>query len=440
MRSAILLFISLTLSVNLFAQKESVLKRRAFMGIQMEMLSDDLRNMTGYKEGDGVYVKGVVPGSSAEAAGIRKGDILVSVNEVKVKTPAEAVSAVGRSRGGDKFTYVLYRNGKQVNGSAVYKTFPVEKYADLQIEYTQVSSVNGLQRVILSSQKEKKKRPLVVFIGGIGCYSLDNPVDTTSSELQVINTLARNGFTCARIEKPGMGDNAGQGKLCSEIGFYEEAEGYIEAIKMLKKRNDIDSSNVYIIGHSMGGLMAPLVAARTNIKGIAAYGTIGSNMLEYLVKTRRTIAQAYGWKADETDSFIKDYCECAAWYFADKMSTEEVAKKKPDCKEYLSVFDLRSRKYNEELYNMNIPSEWMKFKGASLLMWGASDFIASEEDHRILADAVNSVNPGKAKFVKVPDSTHGMETAADFMTARTSPGPFNKNVVNTMLSWLREQQ
>src|SRR5690606_23587514 len=101
------------------------------------------------------------------------------------------------------------------------------------------------------------------------------------------------------------------------VGFMDEMQGYVDMIKALKKEVGVDSTDITIIGHSMGGVMAPLVAQQTPVQRIIAYGTIGSNFMEYLVKTRRTIGEAYGWEPERTDIFIKDYCECATWYFAD---------------------------------------------------------------------------------------------------------------------------
>lgn len=428
-----------------FSQKKTdpskELRRRAFMGISMENLTDDLKKMTNYTGKYGAYINRVVPGSTAESIGLKKGDIIISINSIPVNSGAEAVSIVGRSRGGDKFEYEIFRGGNVLKGNSQFKSYPVESFDDLTVDYTQASTNTGLQRIILTKKKNAGKQPLIIFIGGIGCYALDFPLDTSVSEVQVINLLARNGFSAARIDKPGMGDNAGQSsKACNEIGFHEEVTGYVQCINALKKRADVDSNRVFIIGHSMGGVMAPLIARQTAIKGIIAYGTIGSNFLEYLIKTRRTIAQAYNWTADETDAYIKDVCECSTWYFADKLSTEEATKKKKDCAEYLSVFDFRARVYNDELYAINIPAEWMKFKGKALLMWGAADFVAAEDDHRIIVDALNRERAGSAEFMKVPAASHGMQTAGDFPTARTSPGPYNKQCGDAMLTWLNKNK
>ncbi|HMG16936.1 MAG TPA: hypothetical protein VK590_15875, partial [Saprospiraceae bacterium] len=260
----------------------------------------------------------------------------------------------------------------------------------------------------------------------------------TRGEVQLTNRLSRAGFLCARLEKPGMGDNAKYCKPCNEVSFMEETEGYIQAIKALKSRPDVDSNAIYVFGHSMGGVFGPLVAQKTKLKGILAYGTLGSNFIEYLAKTRRTIAEANQMDPVQTDDMIKTFCECSAWYFIDKLTTREAALKSPDCQEYLSLFDLRSRSYNDELYKFNVPSLWKDFNGSSLLLWGESDYVSSKQDHKIIADAINYYHEGKAEFVVVKNTDHGMNNANSFSEAQRNVGTYNNMVDKVILDWLRK--
>lgn len=424
----------LILGITVKAQE---LARRPLLGIQMEPVTEDVKRIMELPALKGVLIKGVIPNTTASQTGFKVSDVLLKINGQEVNTPAEASKLVSTYKGGNEFTYELIRNKKIITGKSVFKAMPTEKYSDIDVSYTATQTVNGLQRMVVSKPKTKTKAPAIIFIGGIGCYSLDNPLDTTKSETQLLNTLTRAGYVCVRAEKPGVGDNMSC-KPCNEISFNEELNGYVNMVKAIKKYSYVDSSQVYIIGHSMGGVMAPLVAKQSNIKGIVAYGTIGSNFIEYLAKTRRTIGEAYQWKPDETDDYIKDYCECASYYFIEKMTTAEAAKKKEVCKNYLSIFDYRSRAYNNELYDLNIPAAWKSFAGKALLMWGATDYISSKEDHQIITETVNACHPGNAEFVSLKATEHGMRNADTFQQAQTSPGSYNSAVAGVIIQWLSQ--
>jgi pimeloyl-ACP methyl ester carboxylesterase len=424
------------LSISVSAQQ---LPRRVFVGIRMEKVTDDTKRLIGLNDVKGVMISEVIPGSTAETAGLKKGDVLLSVNGAAVNSPQEVMTTIGGFKSGQNFEYELIRNKKKIKGKTPFKGFPEESYQGLTTIYTESKSAIGQQRIIITKPKSEKKLPVIAFVGGIGCYSLDFPMDTGRSEVQLLNKLSRAGFMCARLDKPGMGDGTKYCKPCSEVSFMEETEGYVQAIKTLKQRSDVDSNSVFIIGHSMGGVFAPLIAKQTKLKGIIAYGTIGSSFIEYIAKTRRTIAEAYKMSPVETDDLIKDFCECTAYYFVEKMSTEEAGKKKADCKEFLSIFDLRSRAYNDELYSFNIPGLWKSYKGKALLLWGESDYISSKEDHQIVSNAINYYSPGKSQFATVKNADHGMNLAKDFSEAQKSPGPYNPEVGKVIEDWLKVQ-
>jgi pimeloyl-ACP methyl ester carboxylesterase len=422
---------------GLYDMQAQELARRPFLGIQMLKVDEDTKRVMDLPSTKGVLIKAVIPESTAMFAGFKTGDVLLKINDKEINSPNEGVKAVASYSGGEKFTYELIRDKKVVKGKSVFMAAAMEKHKGIEMHYNSVSTVNGLQRLIVSKPANKEKSPAIIFIGGIGCYSLDTPLDTARPETQLLNKLTRDGFVCVRAEKPGVGDNV-KCTPCTEVSFNNEVEGYIAAVEAVKKYSYVDSGRVYIIGHSMGGAMAPVIAKRTTIAGIIAYGTLGSNFIEYLAKTRRAIAEAYNMSPEETDEYIKDYCECAAWYFADKLSTQEAAGKKKDCKEYLEVFDLRSRKYNDELYALNLPAAWKDFSGKALLMWGESDFVASREDHEILAKTVNHYHRNNAEMITMKATSHGMTSADSFQDALKKDGPYNPKVGVVISDWLKK--
>lgn len=200
------------------------LKRRPFLGIQMGKITDDVKRIMELPADKGVLINGVIPNSTAEKIGLQKSDILLKINNTEVNDPAEGVKLVSNYRGGDEFTYELLRNKKLIKGKSVFKEMPKEQYSNIDMEYTATKSVAGLQRLIVSKPKTVRRSPAIIFIGGIGCYSLDNALDTSRGETQLLNALTRAGFVCVRAEKPGVGDNT-KCKPCEQVSFKEELNG-----------------------------------------------------------------------------------------------------------------------------------------------------------------------------------------------------------------------
>ena len=68
------------------------------LGMTLQDLTPDLAREFGYKEGEGVLVSEVVPGSPAARAGIRPGFLILEVNRTRVHDVSECLKALGRSR------------------------------------------------------------------------------------------------------------------------------------------------------------------------------------------------------------------------------------------------------------------------------------------------------------------------------------------------------
>src|SRR5919112_3489510 len=97
--------------------------QRAYLGIQypIENLSDEQKKEIGFKEGDGVFVTDAPVGGAAYAAGIKKGDIVTKINNIKVTTGPEMVEQVTRYKPGDKITVTYLRDGKENTASLTLK-------------------------------------------------------------------------------------------------------------------------------------------------------------------------------------------------------------------------------------------------------------------------------------------------------------------------------
>ncbi len=97
--------------------------QRAFLGIEysMEDPTEDERKEYGLKEGEGVLVNNAPVGGAAYAAGIKKGDIVTKINNVKVTTGPEMVEQVTRYKPGDKVSLTYLRGGKEITANLTLK-------------------------------------------------------------------------------------------------------------------------------------------------------------------------------------------------------------------------------------------------------------------------------------------------------------------------------
>lgn len=122
---------------------------------------------------------------------------------------------------------------------------------------------------------------------------------------QVADTLARHGVAVLRMDDRGFAGSGGDGGNATTQDF---AADVAAGVAWLRTRPEIDPARLGVIGHSEGGLVAPLVAARdSTLRGIvllAAQSRTGSRIIAY--QQREAIAQMPGFTDAQRDSVFLD--------------------------------------------------------------------------------------------------------------------------------------
>jgi len=86
--------------------------KRGLLGVDTYPVSPDIAQALGLSGAEGALVTQVLLGSPAEQAGIRSGDVIVSINNTTVVVPADVRNAIGLLRVGDTADIELLRNGR----------------------------------------------------------------------------------------------------------------------------------------------------------------------------------------------------------------------------------------------------------------------------------------------------------------------------------------
>lgn len=131
--------------------------QRAYLGIQYANASDmtnEEKKSRGIPDNAfGIYVQDATAGGGAAAAGLRKGDVIKSINGVSVISGAEMQEQVSRYKPGDKVTVVYVRNDKDMS-SVVTLQNKAGNYDVVKVDAT--VDVLGADLVTLESKKAKE--------------------------------------------------------------------------------------------------------------------------------------------------------------------------------------------------------------------------------------------------------------------------------------------
>jgi len=113
--------------------------------------------------------------------------------------------------------------------------------------------------------------PAVVFVHGSGASNMDEKVGKLTPFRDLAEGLAKHGIASVRYDKRTFahGFKMLRDKTLEVTVRTETIEDAVLATEMLKKDARIDPGKIFVIGHSMGGMLAPRIDSEGgNYKGI----------------------------------------------------------------------------------------------------------------------------------------------------------------------------
>jgi hypothetical protein len=428
------------------------LQRKAFLGAQLMELSVVEESLgTDF----GVYLPLILPEGSFGKMNIPEGSVLQQINKTSTESISDVLSTLSLIKEGDTLEVLIYKDGNQETfiGKALGK--PREKNQYAVVEYGVVKYNGNKLRSLLYLPQGLEQPPVVFFLQGYTCQSIEMQNDNPAKQL--IDNWIKNGYAVFLVEKPGMGDSESD-IPCMELDFNQERKAFSEAYMALRNNSSIDNKNIFLFGHSMGGIIAPLLANEHSPAGVMVYGIVGKNWYDYMkdIYTEQPLLFGTSKKEIEEDNqynlpFIKDL-------LIHKKNNQELIEsplygdflKQDGTAENLAqgYFIQRHYTYWQSLSDVNVPYTWSKVKSPVLVLHGEYDIQAIAPKYgKMIAENVNT-HGGKANFELFPKTEHAflkfnsreelntvMNNGSYVNTFETN---FNVAIADMSLQWMKQ--
>lgn len=139
--------------------------------------------------------------------------------------------------------------------------------------------------------------PGAILIAGSGPNDRDETILRHKLFLVLADSLTRRGIAVLRYDKRGVGKSTGSYASATTQDYAEDAQA---AFAFLKAQPRVDAKKVGLIGHSEGGLIAPLVAAKApDVAFLVLLGGSGVPGERIIAEQAALIARAEGASAAE---------------------------------------------------------------------------------------------------------------------------------------------
>jgi len=112
----------------------------------------------------------------------------------------------------------------------------------------------------LTLPSEKGPFPAVLLITGSGPQDRNETIYGHYPFMVLADYLTRQGIAVLRVDDRGVGESTGDFSLATSEDF---ASDVLAGIEYLKTRKEINPEQIGLIGHSEGGLIAPMVAIKS---------------------------------------------------------------------------------------------------------------------------------------------------------------------------------
>jgi photosystem II stability/assembly factor-like uncharacterized protein/pimeloyl-ACP methyl ester carboxylesterase len=393
----------LLFGISLF-QTSAQLTRKPLLGARIEFINENATS--------GCKVVQVVRGTSVELK-LQENDIILKIGDKDFKSSEEFTKLFLNCTPGQEVQLSVLRGKKKITLKAKVVARPFETDDNAEVIYDEANFRGGQLRVIINKPFKETKMPAMLFVPGYTCSSIDELTNDHPYK-RIIDAYVDAGYTTMRIEKSGLGDSKNT-PPCESCDLMDEIENFEVGLKKLKSLSYVDTNQIIIVGHSMGGIIVPAIAAKNNVAGVVVYGTTAKSWFEYQLEMYRVQNALAGMNPIEVEQSVVEQYDLNYRYFVQKESLEELAKDAKADSVLRSVWGYdgkgkiydRNAEYWRQIQDYPHLENWKNTTAKVLVQFGESDFQAfSKADHQQIVNTVNHFHPGNATLIAYPSTDH----------------------------------
>ncbi len=270
--------------------------------------------------------------------------------------------------------------------------------------------------------------PSVVLVHGSGPNDRDETIGPNKPFKDIAWGLASNNIIVLRYDKRTKvypAETAGDKNLTVKEEVVDDA---IEAVKLLKTYEEVDQNRIYVLGHSLGAMMAPQIATfEENVSGLIMLAA-PARSLEDLMYNQTVYLSELDGVVDENESLAINMTKDAL----EKIKALNISEDEQILTVYRAYWEyLNNYDQVETADNLNIPI---------LLMQGKRDYqVTYEGDYAIWNITFYNNNNVLLKNYELLNhlfiSGEGPPSNAEYMTQ----GHVSQDVIQDISTWINQE-
>jgi len=270
--------------------------------------------------------------------------------------------------------------------------------------------------------------PAVVLVHGSGPNDRDETLGPNKPFKDIAQGLASKGIMVLRYDKR---TNVYSNKFAALTNYTPEEEviaDALTAISYLKNQSNVDVSNIFLLGHSLGAMLAPEIARQTNnLTGVIMLATSARSLEDLYIDQISYLFELDGTIDEQEQEQINEIEESVQKIKKLNITENDPLLNLPKSYwEYLSTYEPI-----ETAQNLTVPL---------LLLQGKRDYqVTYEDDFLVWQNTFNSTS--RVSFQTYESLNHlfisgsGTPTNTEYL----SPGNVDESVINDIENWIKNR-
>ncbi len=251
--------------------------------------------------------KATMDSPSQGAKGISVEKVSLDNNKLEIKMPKLQIEYQGACFSDELIIGTFKQAGLSLplnltkSKTAIVINRPQEPKEPFSYHSEEVTFINSKENITLAGTltlpENEGKFPAVILISGSGPQNRNEEIFGHKPFFVLADYLTRNGIVVLRFDDRGVGKSTGDFSKATTANFATDVEA---AVEFLMNRKEINSKKIGLIGHSEGGIIAPMVAANSkDVSFIVLMAGTGIRGADLLLMQQELIGRASG--ASEAD-------------------------------------------------------------------------------------------------------------------------------------------
>jgi pimeloyl-ACP methyl ester carboxylesterase len=318
--------------------------------------------------------------------------------------------------------------------------------AHLVVERANVPTQRGFPaRLVISRPADREPKLGIVFIPWLSCDPVEVSGATDDGYIRFTRDLAQaTRAVVVRVEKPGV--DASPGPACATSALDDDFAAFRAGIEAVFRRPDVDTTRVFLVGGSIGGAFAVVLAAdsRHRLRGVVSINSYARTWYEHMIDHERRRLRLSGAGLDSVDHTIRRFERFYDGFLNDHLSPADVIERQPELRAVW--YDSgrgqygRSAAYFEQVQALPIERALRTLSIPSLFVSSGYDWVMGSDEAARAAAAIDVAHRSSATVHVYPDLSHGLHRFADARSAFAGrDGRYDSAVASDVAAWIRQR-